>query len=255
MQTNHLAHFLLTAGLLPALRRAAAQPAPPGVAAAAAAAGVDAWRPRVVNVASAMHHFGYAWGPDDPQARARYSAARAYGNSKLAQLLAAAELAARTQRCGVEVVSLHPGNVLTDVVRSLPPLVQRAYRALLGTLLFTPQQGARVRARGAVQQRAAPGHGSAVVLTRPPPPRPRCRRRRRRARVGVCGHRPRRARARRRDRRLPGCKRAAHGAQPRGARRGARGVVLGVVQGAGAAARGLGAAAALTVGGRRGSAG
>jgi NAD(P)-dependent dehydrogenase (short-subunit alcohol dehydrogenase family) len=85
MQTNHLSHFLLTLGLLPALQRAAQQPPPPGVAAAAAAAGAT-WRPRTVQVASAMHYFGYALGPADPQMQHHYSAAQAYGNSKLAQV-------------------------------------------------------------------------------------------------------------------------------------------------------------------------
>ena len=46
---------------------------------------------------------------------------RAYGQSKLAQIMFCEELQRRlgggtTLRC----VSVHPGNVLTDVVRSLP---------------------------------------------------------------------------------------------------------------------------------------
>lgn len=33
--------------------------------------------------------------------------------------------------------------VATDVVRSLPPLVQKAYHLILGSILLTPDQGAR----------------------------------------------------------------------------------------------------------------
>ena len=45
---------------------------------------------------------------------------------------------------GAQVVALavHPGNVLTDVVRTLPAWMQRAYRALMAALLLTPDQGA-----------------------------------------------------------------------------------------------------------------
>jgi NAD(P)-dependent dehydrogenase (short-subunit alcohol dehydrogenase family) len=90
MQTNHLSHFLLTLGLLPALQRGAQQPpqqqqqqqqpaslSPPGA---------EPFRPRVVSVASAMHHFGYKFGPQDPLQKQAYSTTLAYGNSKLAQV-------------------------------------------------------------------------------------------------------------------------------------------------------------------------
>ena len=56
------------------------------------------------------------------------------------QVLFAWELQRRT---GGRVVSvaLHPGEVMTEVVRSLPDLLRRAYRLLLQTILLTPQQG------------------------------------------------------------------------------------------------------------------
>eukprot|EP00884_Botryococcus_braunii_P014731 jgi/Botrbrau1/23259/Bobra.0102s0004.1 len=43
----------------------------------------------------------------------------------------------------VEAYAVHPGEVLTDVVRSLPPLMQRAYQTLLRYILLTPAEGAR----------------------------------------------------------------------------------------------------------------
>ncbi len=57
------------------------------------------------------------------------------------QVLFAGELQRRT---GGQLISVavHPGEVLTDVVRSLPGPVQRAYQLLLQAILLTPQQGA-----------------------------------------------------------------------------------------------------------------
>lgn len=40
-------------------------------------------------------------------------------------------------------VAVHPGEVLTDVVRSLPAPIVKLYRMLMSTLLLTPQEGAR----------------------------------------------------------------------------------------------------------------
>jgi NAD(P)-dependent dehydrogenase (short-subunit alcohol dehydrogenase family) len=74
MQTNHLAHFLLALGLLPALRKTAEQQQQQG-----------GFVPRIVTVASAMHHLGYRL-QQDPLSQQSYSAELAYGNSKLAQV-------------------------------------------------------------------------------------------------------------------------------------------------------------------------
>lgn len=48
----------------------------------------------------------------------------------------------------MDALCLHPGNVMTEVVRSLPPLIQKLYRALLTNILFTPQEGNRPAANG-----------------------------------------------------------------------------------------------------------
>ena len=54
-------------------------------------------------------------------------------------------------------MAVHPGEVLTDVVRSLPGGLQKAYRLLLQTILLTPQQGERRggQAKQAGRQRAS----------------------------------------------------------------------------------------------------
>ena len=43
----------------------------------------------------------------------------------------------------IEFMTLHPGNVSTDVVRTLPKLVQKAYGIVMPLFLLTPAQGAR----------------------------------------------------------------------------------------------------------------
>jgi NAD(P)-dependent dehydrogenase (short-subunit alcohol dehydrogenase family) len=128
--TNHLGHFLLTLLLLPALRAAGAPGSPA----------------RVVHVASKLHEF--AAGEDlasDPLCRRAYTPLAAYARSKLAQVVFAAELGRRLggERAVVAVTAVHPGEVATDVVRSLPPLIRRLYAATMTLVLLTPAQGAR----------------------------------------------------------------------------------------------------------------
>ncbi|WIA09975.1 hypothetical protein OEZ85_010187 [Tetradesmus obliquus] len=152
MQTNHLAHFLLTLGLLPALREAAQQQQQQQ----------GGFMPRIVTVASAMHHLGYRL-QQDPLSERSYSAELAYGNSKLAQVLFTAELNRRLAAAGggVQALSLHPGNVLTNVVQSLPPAIQSAYRAIMARVLLTPEQGARATVYAA----SDPGAFAAAAAT------------------------------------------------------------------------------------------
>eukprot|EP00898_Chlorokybus_atmophyticus_P002331 jgi/Chlat1/3099/Chrsp21S03340 len=119
---NFLSHFLLTRLLLPALVRG--QPA------------------RVVMISSAMHELG-AIHFDDLQLQKHYTAERAYSQSKLAQVLFSFELARRLPPLHVSSVALHPGNILTQVVRTLPRLMQRLYRLSLSYILLTPEEGAR----------------------------------------------------------------------------------------------------------------
>jgi NAD(P)-dependent dehydrogenase (short-subunit alcohol dehydrogenase family) len=95
--TNHLGHFQLTAGVWPALRRADGA--------------------RVVSVSSRGHHFA---GVDfaDPNFRARgYDPRIAYGQSKSANALFAVALDALGEQHGVRAFSLHPGGVVSDLVR------------------------------------------------------------------------------------------------------------------------------------------
>jgi len=88
--TNHLGHFQLTLGLLPALR---------------AAAGA-----RVVEVSSWGHHLSdIRW--DDPHFETEYDGMVAYGQAKTANVLFSVELDHRWAGDGIRGYSLHPGGI------------------------------------------------------------------------------------------------------------------------------------------------
>ncbi len=89
---NHMAYFVLTLGLLERLKAAA--PA------------------RIVNTASDAHR-GQRLDFDDLQCERSYSGLKAYGRSKLCNILFTRELARRIAGSGVTVNCLHPGFVAT----------------------------------------------------------------------------------------------------------------------------------------------
>ena len=54
-----------------------------------------------------------------------------------------AELRRRVPRgWSVDAYAVHPGEVMTNVVRSMPRALQTAYRILLRAILLTPSEGA-----------------------------------------------------------------------------------------------------------------
>lgn len=113
---NHLAPFLLTNLLLEALTKSDAG--------------------RVVTVSSRAH-VGARIDFDDLECRIRYRAMRAYGRSKLANLLFTYELARRLDGTPVTANALHPGFVASEfgknngpLVRALMPLAQLFGRAV-----------------------------------------------------------------------------------------------------------------------------
>jgi NAD(P)-dependent dehydrogenase (short-subunit alcohol dehydrogenase family) len=104
--TNHLGHFALTGLLIGAME---GRP--------------DA---RVVALSSIAHRTGRIKF-EDLQSERRYSRWRAYGQSKLADLMSALELDRRLRAAGSTVKSLaaHPGYSATNLQTAAPPLIDR----------------------------------------------------------------------------------------------------------------------------------
>lgn len=124
--TNHLGPFLLTLLLLPWLRDAG-----------------QAGGARVVNVVSIMHRVAHLHR-GDMHLECGYSPALAYGQSKLAGVMATAELRRRVpESWGVTFLAAHPGNIASDVSRTLPRAFQWGHKNLLGLFLLDPSEGAR----------------------------------------------------------------------------------------------------------------
>ncbi|HVP01556.1 MAG TPA: oxidoreductase [Solirubrobacteraceae bacterium] len=126
--TNHLGHFALTGRLLDLLLAARA--------------------PRVVTVSSGAHRFG-RMNFEDLQSERRYNKWRAYGQSKLANLLFAFELQRRATAAGSELLSVaaHPGWAATNLQFAGPQMAGSGleeHLAALGNRLFaqSDEQGA-----------------------------------------------------------------------------------------------------------------
>ena len=114
--TNHLGHFALTALLIGAMESRA-----------------DA---RVVTVSSGAHRMGKI-NFDDLQSKHRYFRWRAYGQSKLANLLFAFELDRRLRAAGsaIKSVAAHPGYAATNLQSAAPPMVDRLVMVVTNRLL------------------------------------------------------------------------------------------------------------------------
>ena len=120
--TNHIGHFILITGLVDRL-------APAG---------------RVVVVASNAHRRAPAAGIefDNLSGERGYEPMRAYGASKLANILFTRELARRLGTGPQTANTLHPGVISTGITRSIPAVAQMAMRMAAPLILKTPAQGA-----------------------------------------------------------------------------------------------------------------
>ncbi|XP_044196412.1 retinol dehydrogenase 12 [Thunnus albacares] len=126
---NHLGHFLLTYLLLDLIKRSA--PA------------------RIVVVASVAH----TWTGlhlDDINSDRSYDTMKAYGQSKLANVLFARSLAKQLQGTGVSVFSLHPGVVQSDLWRHQHQCIQVAVK-IFRVFTKTTVEGAQTTIYCAVQ--------------------------------------------------------------------------------------------------------
>jgi len=126
--TNHLGHFALTNLLLDRLQAA------PGS--------------RIVTVSSVGHRFARGIRFDDLQWERDYNRIRAYGQSKLANLLFTYELQRRLQGTDTIAVAAHPGGSNTELTRNLPRFVAVAM-PLFEPLFQSPDMGALPTLRAA----------------------------------------------------------------------------------------------------------
>ena len=118
---NHLAPFLLTNLLLE--RLTASAPA------------------RIVTVSSGAQTMG-TMNFDDLQGATGYSAARAYNQSKLANVMFTYELARRLDGSGVTATVVHPGAVRTRFAAEDPSPMWKVFLPLMRLFLKAPAKGA-----------------------------------------------------------------------------------------------------------------
>jgi retinol dehydrogenase-14 len=120
LATNHLSAFQLTNGLLPLIKNAN-----------------DA---RIINVASEAERMGKInW--DDINLSNQFSGIRAYGNSKLYNIMFTYELAQRLGQTQITVNALHPGGVNTNFGKNVTGFTGFLFKQL-GFLMRSAEKGA-----------------------------------------------------------------------------------------------------------------
>lgn len=117
---NHMAYFLLTKKLLPVLEKTPAS--------------------RIINVASDAHRYG-EFNPDNLQLENGYSTSKAYGNSKLFNIMFTSQLAKEIEGKDITAYSLHPGVVNTNFAADSDSWFAKFFN--LGRLFMrSPEKGA-----------------------------------------------------------------------------------------------------------------
>ncbi|MFI4947785.1 MAG: SDR family NAD(P)-dependent oxidoreductase [Alphaproteobacteria bacterium] len=143
---NHLAPFLLTNLLLDRLRASAA---------------LDKSGARIVTVASQAHR-GARIDLATLTGREDWSPLKAYGRSKLCNILFTRALARRLDGSGVIASCLHPGVVATAIGDRAGRFTGLGWR-LVKPFLVTPENGAATSLFLATTQDPAPFHGAYVI--------------------------------------------------------------------------------------------
>jgi WW domain-containing oxidoreductase len=150
--TNHIGHFILVTGLLERL-------APAG---------------RVVVVASNAHRRAPAGGIelDNLDGARGYAPMRAYGQSKLANILFTRELARRLGSGARTANCLHPGVIATNLMRTVPVVGRIALSIAAPLILKTPAQGAATQSYLATNPAVATVTGTYFRDCNPAEPEP-----------------------------------------------------------------------------------
>lgn len=123
LQVNHLAPFLLTNLLMDTLTASNAS---------------------ILNTASVAARLFGNIDLHDLNNDAKYSANKAYGDAKLANILFAKELDRRYGSRGISAAAFHPGNVRTNFASDTTSIMRFVYHSPLGRLtgLISPERGA-----------------------------------------------------------------------------------------------------------------
>ena len=120
---NHLGYFLFTNLLLDLVKKESES--------------------RIINVSSAAHHFvkGMQW--DDINYKDDFKMGlKAYGQSKLGNILFTKQLAKRLQKDGITVNAIHPGGVNTSLGNQNNSLLGRVLKIILKPFFRSPLKGA-----------------------------------------------------------------------------------------------------------------
>ena len=120
---NHLGYFLFTNLLLDLVKKESES--------------------RIINVSSAAHHFvkGMQW--DDINYKDDFKMGlKAYGQSKLGNILFTKQLAKKLQKDGVSVNAIHPGGVNTSLGNQNNSLLGRVLKMILKPFFRSPLKGA-----------------------------------------------------------------------------------------------------------------
>ena len=120
---NHLGYFLFTNLLLDLVKKESES--------------------RIINVSSAAHHFvkGMQW--DDINYKDDFKMGlKAYGQSKLGNILFTKQLAKKLQKNGVTVNAIHPGGVNTSLGNQNNSLLGRVLKVILKPFFRSPLKGA-----------------------------------------------------------------------------------------------------------------
>ena len=123
---NHLGYFLFTNLLLDLVKKESES--------------------RIINVSSAAHHFvkGMQW--DDINYKDDFKMGlKAYGQSKLGNILFTKQLAKKLQKDGVTVNAIHPGGVNTSLGNQNNSLLGRVLKIILKPFFRSPLKGANTR--------------------------------------------------------------------------------------------------------------
>ena len=118
---NHLSYFYLTNLLIDALKSSSSA--------------------RIVNVASKAH-YGASLDFDDLELKRGYSGFKAYGRSKLANILFTKELARRLEGTSVTANALHPGFVATNFGKGSNGWFYKLAMPLFTLAAISPEEGA-----------------------------------------------------------------------------------------------------------------